>query len=211
MVSGPMTKTANFCWNDHSTWRCVPHAMLCNLLLVSTSFSIPTPSQPPEFVPALGTWSGIDLRTKKFTHVKTPGIAKLRVALFLSPHCPVARSHLAHLEQLGRGLANKVEFIAFHSSPSEMDADSLNSYGDMRLPFPVLQDTEQKVAKKFKIQQLPHGILFDATGKIIYQGAVSNARDFSQSTRWYLNDAIKAAIRGDDPDLDRASAAGCPL
>jgi peroxiredoxin len=87
--------------------------------------------------------------------------------------------------------------------------DMADAYG---IANPILRDEDNAVADAFGAQATPHVFVIDATGQIIYQGAVDD-RTFRQPepTINYLDAAIDALSKGQVPSITDTSAYGCTI
>ena len=92
-------------------------------------------------------------------------------------------------------------------------ADFAKTY---KIEFDLLLDPEKKTAKLFKAQVTPEAFILDASGKVIYQGAVDNwlyaaGKKRALITEHYLQDALLAVVSGEKIKISLTQAKGCLL
>lgn len=78
--------------------------------------------------------------------------------------------------------------------------------------FSYLFDEGQKVYPAYGATRTPHIFLLDNKRKVKYIGALdNNAQDASAVTERYVEDAIAAMERGENPDPSTTKAIGCSI
>jgi hypothetical protein len=79
-------------------------------------------------------------------------------------------------------------------------------------PFVYLFDEGQKIYPQYGAERTPHVFLLDNTRKVRYIGAIDdNARDASAVTTPYVENAIAAMERGEEPNPSFTKAIGCTI
>jgi thiol-disulfide isomerase/thioredoxin len=109
--------------------------------------------------------------------------------VFLSAVCPCSESHIAELINLAASYPN-INFVGVHSNSDESPALSKTYFDRSKLPFPVIQDVEGRLANLYGAFKTPHVFVEDGNGKILYRGGISNSHDFKQADRKYLREAL---------------------
>lgn len=151
--------------------------------------------------------SGYDFYTKTESQLAfSPG--KRKVLLFYSSTCPCSQSHFDHINQLKKDFA-KFQFIGFNSSKHEKIEDVKKYYAGKNFDFPIFYDNKLKYADQYKALKTPHAYVLNKKGEIIFQGGVSNSRDFSRAKKFYLKDVLTAISQGKKSPLRTARALGC--
>jgi hypothetical protein len=78
--------------------------------------------------------------------------------------------------------------------------------------FPYVMDVTSDVARAFGATRTPEIFLFDASGMLVYKGAVDdNAREPEKVTARYLEDALAAVLAGKKIALAETKAFGCSI
>lgn len=75
-----------------------------------------------------------------------------------------------------------------------------------------LVDVNSGLADAFGATRTPECFLFDATGKLVYHGAIDdNPKEASAATTNYLNDAMTASAKGDAVKVQTSRSVGCSI
>lgn len=140
------------------------------------------------------------------THDPTP-----KVLLFLSTDCPVAMQYTPRLNKLAQQFGKKIAFEALFPNEGE-SVDAVGKYAKERgYTFSCELDPGGKVARSTGVTHVPTAVLVDATGKVVYRGAIDDNRDGTRVKRTYLKDAIEAVLTGKTPTVGRTEPFGCLL
>jgi thiol-disulfide isomerase/thioredoxin len=136
---------------------------------------------------------------------------KVVVIDFWSCECP-------HSERTDRLLIEKMDqwppevvvlFIASNRSESTQSIGQIAR--ERRLPI-VLLDAHQAVADLYEAQTTPHVFVIDPLGMLRYRGALDDVTFRRRnSTRFYLDEAVKALLTGQLPDPTETPAFGCTI
>lgn len=136
---------------------------------------------------------------------------KIVVLNFWSPECPwVERVDLA-LQQAQAAWGDRVVICPVASNLNE-SFKSIHEVSIARgLPF-VLIDGQQQAADAYGALTTPHLFVVDAAGLLRYRGALDDVT-FRQRvpTRFYLQSAVDALLRGKTPEPCETAAYGCAL
>ena len=80
------------------------------------------------------------------------------------------------------------------------------------MKYPYVYDASSDVARAFQAERTPEAFLFDASGKLVYHGAVDdNGKAADQVTAHYLRDALDAVIAGQAVPTAETKALGCSI
>jgi peroxiredoxin len=136
------------------------------------------------------------------------------VFVFLAPDCPLSQSYTSTLNELHAQFeARGIEvYGVFAGTRASAGADEFTM--TYRLRFPVLRDQDFRMADFLRAQQTPEAFLLDATGSVVYSGAIDNrAPELGQQrtviTATYLLDALNSLIEHRQPPNRRIPAIGC--
>jgi len=140
------------------------------------------------------------------------------IVTFTCNHCPYAIMYEDRLIDLH----NKYEDMGYPVvaiNPNDPDAKPADSFDNMKVrakekgfPFAYLMDKGQKIYPQYGATKTPHVFLLDADRKVRYIGAIDDdARDASAVTEKFLENAIAALEKGEDPTPATTKAIGCSI
>ena len=136
---------------------------------------------------------------------------KIVIVNFWSCECP-------HCERTDHALmamfvqwAENVVILSIASNRSESIQSLEEAAKARRLPI-VLIDAEHFVADLYEAQTTPHVFVMDRDGILRYRGAVDDVT-FRQRkpTRFFLDEAVEALLKGHWPALTETPAYGCTI
>jgi len=140
------------------------------------------------------------------------------IVTFTCNHCPYAvmyEDRLIAVHKKYEALGYPVIAI----NPNDPAAQPEDSFEKMKtradeksFPFLYLFDEGQKVYPKYGATRTPHVFLLDKDLTVQYIGAIDdNARDASAVKVTYLENAINALQKGEQPDPNFTKAIGCSI
>lgn len=144
--------------------------------------------------------------------------AKGTLVVFTCNACPYAKGWESRIVELGNGYAGKgIGMIAINSNDPKVVAD--DGYDQMvtrakerGMKFPYVVDGTQEVAKAFGATRTPEVFLFDASGSLVYHGAVDdNVESAEKVSKTYLKDALESVVAGKDVPVKETKAVGCGI
>lgn len=174
---------------------------------------------------ALGLGDGIPLGDVKMKNVDGSEVsiaaikgAKGTLVVFTCNHCPYVKAWEERLTILGnasRGMGIGAIFIN-SNDPEKYPEDGLVEMKararKLGLEVPYVVDATSDVARAFGAGKTPEVYLFDATGKLVYQGTVDdNAEKPDAVTKTYLKDALTAVAASQVPTVQQTKALGCSI
>jgi len=140
------------------------------------------------------------------------------IVVFTCNHCPYAQLYEQRIMDLHKKYASKgFPLIAINpNSPAVVWEDS---YEEMqkraktrKYGFPYLFDEEQSVYPRFGATRTPHVFLLDSARVVRYIGAIDdNAESQRDIKHHWVEDAIDAMMRGEQPTPDYTRAVGCTI
>lgn len=142
---------------------------------------------------------------------------KAVVLIFLGTECPVSNGYSPEYRRLFKTYSGKdVLFFGIHPDPDVSGAIAAQHAAEYRLPFPVLLDPSQNVAKQAQVKVVPEGVVLSATGQILYRGRIDDLYNTKGNRREEpmtrdLEEALKAVLAGRAPPVAVTQAFGCPL
>ncbi len=108
-------------------------------------------------------------------------------------------------------------------SPVAVVAINVNKIADDSLPamkkraeeksfaFPYLFDETQKIAKEYGANRTPEFFVLDKERKVVYMGAMDDSTDPSKVTKRYVEEAVQAALRRENPKTSETPPIGCRI
>lgn len=132
------------------------------------------------------------------------------VVVFLSAQCPCSASHAGEIKKIAAEYP-AFRFVGVHSNSNEGKELTQGYFKDVKLNFPVLQDTDGKIAEQFRALKTPHAFLVAGDGKILYKGGVTDSKDCSKSGRNFLREALEDVSKGKKVRTAEARTLGCAI
>lgn len=152
--------------------------------------------------------------TKTFDEMKGKNGA---VIMFVSSQCPVVKDYNERMNQIAADYGAKgIAFIGINSNATEMDAngkpaDWVAKHIAATYQFPVLMDKGNVFADRVGATVTPEAYFVDASGTLLYHGAIDNDKKALNITNSYLRDAFDLALAGKPVAKTRAAAFGCSV
>ncbi|MBC7777474.1 MAG: thioredoxin family protein [Phycisphaerae bacterium] len=144
--------------------------------------------------------------------------AKGVIVIFTCNHCPYAQLYEQRIIDLHRMLAPKgFPVVAINpNSPLIYPDDSFEKMQERarqnRYPFAYLFDEEQTVYYKFGATRTPHVFVLDRERALRYIGAIDNNPEApNASTQRWVENAVKALLRGETPNPQSTKSVGCTV
>jgi len=140
---------------------------------------------------------------------------KVRVFVFLSTECPIARSYTPELNRLSAEFAPRgVELFGVWSDATVTRAAAAQHFAEFKAKFPVLHDASGVLAEMLKPTLVPEVFVLNAEGQTVYRGAIDNAwesigRRRANVEQRFLVDALNAVLAGRKPPVANVDAVGC--
>jgi peroxiredoxin len=134
--------------------------------------------------------------------------------VFSCCHCPYVVAWEDRLNAVARDYAGRAGLVAINSNAGYLG----DSFEDMErrsqekgFVFPFLYDETQETARAYNAARTPEVFVFDASHRLVYQGAPdSDHQDPGQDAR-YLRDALDATMAGGEPDPSETPPVGCTI
>lgn len=151
--------------------------------------------------------------------------------VFLSTTCPIASAALPGLDALAARLVEEagargtpagdttrtpVRCLGVVSEPNVTRAAAVARFSARSRRLPILFDASGDVRAALRPTHVPEAFLFDATGALVYRGAIDDAfaavgRRRAAVSRRFLEEAIAAVSRGVPPPEPFVAPVGCVL
>lgn len=135
-----------------------------------------------------------------------------QVLVFLSSVCPCSRSHEVALARAIEKFSKQgFQFIGILSNRDESKEKLAAHFSKTALKIPFIFDHDQALANRFKAFKTPHVFVLNSSEKIVYQGAISNSRNFDRSSKNYLENALFQITKNKTPEPSLTKAMGCQI
>lgn len=138
------------------------------------------------------------------------------VVIFTCNSCPVAEDYEDRIVDFAKkhaGSDSKVAVVAIN----------VNTIVDDQLPamkkraekkkftFPYLYDPSQKIAKEFGANYTPEFFVIDKDWKLVYMGAMDDRSPPAKPAKFFLEEAVSAALKGESPETNETLGRGCRI
>jgi len=139
------------------------------------------------------------------------------VILFLATDCPISNGYAPLMAKMAKEYEpRKVRFMGVYCDPDVTPAGAAKHAAEYSLPFPVLLDVKQALARQTGVRVTPEAVVVRPDGQILYRGRIDDlyatiGKRRQQATTHELSDAIEAALAGKSPAVPETKANGCPL
>ena len=186
-------------------------------LLVWLSLLIPAAQAadlPPRAALATETFRLIDVANGERQTLRALSGTNGTVLFFASNECPVAVEYEQELARLAealkpRGLTVLAVNANYADTPAQIEAHRIAA----KLPFPVYQDVDGRLADTLGATRSSEVVLLNAAGQAVYQGRIDDRVTITvrraAATTHELLDAIDAMLAGRPVAVARTQASGC--
>lgn len=142
--------------------------------------------------------------------------AKAIVAVFLGTECPVNNAYLPTLNAITVDFAGRGVLVVGINSNAHDDAKAVAAHAKAHeLRFPVLRDTDGKVADALRAEKTPTAVVLDAARTVRYRGRIDDqfARGIKRikPTSNDLRDALEAVLAGREVASAVTEVVGCAI
>ena len=144
--------------------------------------------------------------------------AKGFIVVFTCNHCPFAVKYEDRIIDLAKKYKSK-GYVLLAINPNDPAAQPEDSFELMqkrakekKFTFPYLFDEGQKIYPQYGATKTPHVFLLDKNLVVKYIGAIDdNVEDASQVREKYLENAIAALEKGQEPTPNTTKAIACTI
>ncbi|MBV9924531.1 MAG: thioredoxin family protein [Acidobacteria bacterium] len=138
--------------------------------------------------------------------------SKGTVLIFIATRCPVSNGYNERMAKLAADYkARGVNVVGINSNSTEPADEVKKHAAEKGLAFPILKDSNNKIADRFNAQVTPEAYLLDASGKLVYHGRIDNSRNGEAITASELREAIDATLAGKAVEKTEVKAFGCSI
>ena len=140
------------------------------------------------------------------------------LVIFSCNTCPYVKLSETRIKESQKfcGL-NNIGIAIINSNEDQRDGDDspeeMKKYAiSQAFTAPYLLDLKSELANAFGATKTPQCFLFDASGKLIYKGAIDdNVKDSKIAVKHYLMDALSACFSGSKPAIQETKSIGCTI
>lgn len=139
------------------------------------------------------------------------------VVLFVTGNgCPIARKSMPVLEEMAEDFAGRgARFVLLNANPQDDAAAVRREVADYDIPFPVLMDRQQLVAKTYGIERTAEAILIDPkTWTVAYRGAVDDRFNYGAERpvkEHFLRNALEQLLNDEPVTVANTRPKGCAI
>lgn len=134
------------------------------------------------------------------------------VIMFISTRCPVSNAYDDRMESLAtRYAAKHIAFIGINANQTESVAEVAGHAKDHNFTFPVLKDSDDKVADLYDAHVTPETYVVNASGVIVYHGRIDNSMDPAAVESNDLANALDDVLAGKSVTKPETKAFGCSI
>ena len=188
-------------------------ALLTGLVVVVASLA---PADEPAKLPRVPAVTLADADGKEHTPAGGPKCQAV-VLFFLDTECPVSNGYAPTMIALaGKHKPDEVRVFGVISDPGTTAAAARKHAGEYKLPFPVLLDPRQALARPAGVRVVPEAVVLAPNGDVLYRGRIDDrysttGKRRDEPTAHDLADALTAVLAGKPPTVCETKAFGCPL
>lgn len=141
--------------------------------------------------------------------------SKYKLAVFLSEKCPCSRSHLSHVQDLMK-LYPELKVYGVISEPAQNEKQRISKdeyFLKTNFGFPIINDEQQLLVKKYKALKTPHVVLVRSEQKknpeVVYEGGLTDSKNYNDKSKKYLELALKDMASGNEVQQKSGFCLGC--
>jgi peroxiredoxin len=176
-----------------------------------------TPSQMTELGRKAPQFELPDVLTGKRVTLDNFASQKALLVMFICKHCPYVQHVKPALIPLGHDYTGRsLGIVSISSNDARQypeDAPKRLAELARELPFPLLYDETQEVAKAYRAACTPDFFLFDEKRQLVYRGQLDDSRPGNTQplTGRDLRAAIDAVLSGKQVNPDQRASVGCSI
>jgi peroxiredoxin len=134
------------------------------------------------------------------------------VLIFIAVQCPVSNAYNERMEKLYEDYkARGVAVVGINANTTDSAADVRAHAKEKNLNFVILKDRDDKIADRLGAGHTPEAFFLDATGKLVYHGAIDNAQNPAMVNTNHLRNAIDSTLAGKPVERADVKAFGCSI
>jgi hypothetical protein len=130
------------------------------------------------------------------------GDGRVKVVIFTSAECSMAQAFEARIVEVAR----RFRRAAVQTYVVDRRAAPVTG---KEYPFAFLKDEDGRVARAWGVDVVPHAVVLDGTGAVLYRGFIDDSPDPKKRDFTALTDAVGALLNGRDVRTPETKAYGC--
>ncbi len=137
------------------------------------------------------------------------------VVVFSRTDCPIANAYQPSLQALAKEFASQsVAFYLVHVDPQVTEPMAAKHATDYGISFPVVVDSDYRLARICNAKVTPEAFVIDAAGKVCYRGRIDDrypelGKKRPQPTREDLKIALSELLAGKPISQPTTTSIGC--
>ena len=138
------------------------------------------------------------------------------VLFFIATDCPVSNGYAPEMARLAREFGRGFLFLGIHPDPDVTVESVAKHAAEYGLPFPVMLDPDQVVARQAGARVTPEAVVVLPDGQVFYRGRIddrytSDGRQRPEPRVHELQSALEAILADESPAVAQTQAFGCPI
>ncbi|WP_437192575.1 thioredoxin family protein [Planctomicrobium sp. SH527] len=156
-------------------------------------------------------WNDLPGTDGRMHSLKDLADKKFVVVVFTCASCPTAVDYETRINELAKSAPSDTAVVAIcvNQVAADLLPELTKRAAEKQFQFSYLYDGSQKIAKEFGAVYTPEFYVLDSSRKVIYMGAMDDSTDPAKVTKRYVEEAIKAARSGGEPEVKEMIARGC--
>jgi cytochrome oxidase Cu insertion factor (SCO1/SenC/PrrC family) len=195
------------------------------LLGLSAAVVVPVRAQDEDAPKAIALGSAVPMKTTAMKNIDGKSVTlagaagkKGTLVFFICNHCPFVKAWQTRIAAVGNAARTQgIGVVAINSNDPEVYPEDAYPVMKQRAKavgykFAYVVDETSDVARAFGASHTPEAFLFDASGKLVYHGAIDdNGRDEKAVQNHWLQDAVAAVQSGKPVQVAETKSIGCGI
>ena len=156
---------------------------------------------PGDAAPAWSDLPGVDGKKHSLADLKDKDVV---VVVFTCCSCPAAEDYEDRIIAFAKKYAAadaKVALVAISVNTGDEDGmpEMKARAAKKKFPFPYLHDESQKIGRAYGAEYTPEFFVLNKDRKVVYLGAMDDRDDPAKVKEKYVEEAVRAALKGEKP------------
>jgi len=184
------------------------------MLILAGSLHLAAQPAAPFFDPAKTDTIALRDISGEVIRIARKSNSRARLYVFLSPECPLCRNYTRQLKELQSTFGHHIGIYGIVSGRAYTTAEVQQFVGEYSINFPVYIDPEKQLTDQLKATVTPEAVLIDASGKLIYRGAIDDwveelGKQKITPQKMYLLDAMRSYLNNEPVMVAFSTPKGC--
>jgi len=138
--------------------------------------------------------------------------AKAIVIMYVATRCPVSNAYNERMVKLYDDYESKgIVFLGINSNKNEDAAECEEHAEENNFKFPILKDTDNKVADLYDAQVTPEIFVVNSNLELLYHGRIDNSQKEDNVESHDLRNALDDILAGNEVKVADTKAFGCTI